>query len=199
LALSLQDEKHTVATLSTTLVLLDQSNGVMDVVQLHHQRLSDDLLNGSKRLMLVHDRLVYLPKHFLPLLWLLFGLIIVISGLLLLLFLLLALLLLFLLTADLLYWLFELNVERDLVELLEVPRHRYLNDRWVVLQIEKKLIEMNIHACWARVEEYQVFLNLADAAYSRFEDLLDIYTLLRMNHLVIAFLELSVDVNVLDV
>ena len=58
---------------------------------------------------------------------------------------------------------------------------------------------MDIHGVGAGVEEHEVLLNLADAANGRLEDLLDEYALLWVHHLVIALLELSIDLNVLHI
>jgi len=74
----------------------------------------------------------------------------------LLLFLLFALLLLFLLlsTAFLLHRVLELDVNRDLIELLEISRYRDLDNRGIVLQVKQELVQVDVHARRSRVEEH---------------------------------------------
>ena len=55
---------------------------------------------------------------------------------------------------------------------------------------------MHVHGGGPRVEKDQVFLDFADTDDGRLEDALDINALLRVHHLIVAFLELSVDVDV---
>jgi hypothetical protein len=50
-----------------------------------------------------------------------------------------------------------------------------------------------------RVEQHQVLFYLADAANGRLKHLLDEDSLLWVDHLVVAFLKLPVDVDVLNV
>lgn len=148
--------------------------------------------------MSVLDSLIYLFILLLEDLDGLLGLVIIVD-LLLLLFLGLLRLLLFLLTALLLNWLLEGKVDGDLIELLEVARDWDLDDRWIILQIEKKLIEVHVHRGGTRIEEHQIFFNFADAANGRLEHLLDIDSLLWMHHLIVALLELAVDVDVFNI
>ena len=82
----------------------------------------------------------------------LLGLLIVIGLLLLLLFGLLRLLLLFLGTL-LLNGVLKSELDRYLIELLEVARHGDFNDRWIILQIEQKLVQVHIHGGGAGVKE----------------------------------------------
>ena len=58
---------------------------------------------------------------------------------------------------------------------------------------------MDVHGARARVEKDQVLLDLADAADGGFEDALDIDTLLRVDHLIVAFFKVAIDVDILDV
>ena len=177
---------HTFSTLSTTLVLLNKSDSIMNIVKLHHQWFCDNFFNWYKSIMRVFDSFV--NGHILLFEVLLrFLLFIVIPTLFLLL---LALLfLLFLLSATLLdHRLLEFNVYGYAVELFEVARHWYLNDGWVVLQVEEQLVEMHKHGGRSWIEQNQILFDLTDPTYSRLEYPLDEDALLRLYHLVIAFL-----------
>lgn len=153
LSLRVHYEQHTPSALTTTLIFLDETDGIMDVVNLHGERLSHDLLHRCKSQMSIFNRLVYGSELILEVLDGLLGLLIIIGLLLLLLF--LALLnLLSLLAALLLHGLTELDVYGDLVELTEVTRNWYLDDRWIILQVKQKLIQVYVHACRPRVEKH---------------------------------------------
>ena len=58
---------------------------------------------------------------------------------------------------------------------------------------------MDVEGLRARIEDDQVFLQLADTTNRRFKDFLNEDSLLRVHHLIVTLLELSVDVNVLNV
>ena len=58
---------------------------------------------------------------------------------------------------------------------------------------------MHVETLRSWVEDNHVLLHFTDAAYRRFKDLLNEDSLLWMHHLVVAFLQLAVDVDVLDV
>ena len=123
-------------------------------------------------------------------------LVVIVIGLLLLL--LLFLLLLFL--AGILFDLFfEIDINWDWVVLSEVSWDWDLKNGGVVLQVKQKLVQVNVERAWPWVEDDQVFLKLAYTANSGFKDFLNEDSLLRVYHLVVALLKLSVDVNVLNV
>ena len=129
----------------------------------------------------------------------LLGLCIIISPFLLLL--LFALLLLFLLlsTAFLLHRVLELDVHRDLIELLEISRYRDLDNRGIVLQVKQELVQVDVHARRSRVEEHQIFLHLTYAANCGLQHSLYVNAFLGMDHLVVAFFQFPVDVDILHV
>jgi len=56
---------------------------------------------------------------------------------------------------------------------------------------------VHVHGTWARIEEYKVFFDLTDTADGRLKDFLDVDALLGMDHLVIALLQLTIDLDVL--
>lgn len=58
---------------------------------------------------------------------------------------------------------------------------------------------MDVEGCGSRVKEDEVFLDLAYAAYGGLKHPFDVDTLLGVHHLVVTFLQLPVDVYVLDV
>ena len=58
---------------------------------------------------------------------------------------------------------------------------------------------MHIQALWPRVEQAQVFFHLTDPTNGAFKDTFYKHSLLGMDHLVVARLQLSVNVNVLYV
>jgi hypothetical protein len=58
---------------------------------------------------------------------------------------------------------------------------------------------MHIQALWPRVEQAQVFFHLTDPTNGAFKDAFYKHSLLGMDHLVVARLQLSVNVNVLYV
>ena len=149
--------------------------------------------------MRIFNGLVDAAELFLKVLGNFLGLVIVVRLLLLLLFSLLSLLLLLFLGTLLLDWVLEGQLDGYLVELLEVARHGDLDDRGVILEIEQELIQVHVHGGGAGIEENQVLLDLADAANGRLEHFFDIDSLLRVHHLIVALLEASVNVDILDV
>ena len=58
---------------------------------------------------------------------------------------------------------------------------------------------MNVYAVSTRIEGYQVLFKLANTANSAFKSLFDKDALLRMNNLVVALLQISVNIDVFDV
>jgi hypothetical protein len=58
---------------------------------------------------------------------------------------------------------------------------------------------MNVETLGSRVIQTQVFFHFANSANGALQDTLDKDTLLRVDHLVVATLELAVDVDVFDV
>ena len=58
---------------------------------------------------------------------------------------------------------------------------------------------MNVNGLWSRVEQTKVFLHLANAADCRLQHSFDENSLLRVYDLVVALLELAINVDVLDV
>ena len=192
----LVDEHDTLSTLSATIILLNEPDCLLDI-DVERER----ILNHLNLWLVTLANLVHELTNKSCLLdewhgwWLLIALIIV---LLLLLFLLL-LWLLFLLTALLLNWLLKDEVELDSVILTEVTWHRDLNHRWIVLQIEEKLVEMHIKRILSRVELRDLELELADPTNGALEYFLYEDTLLRMHALIVALFELPVDIDVLYV
>ena len=149
--------------------------------------------------MSVFNGLVNLAELVSQVLFRLLWLVVIVSGLLLLLLFALLLLLFLFAAALLLYRLLKREVNRDLIKLLEVPRHRDFNDAGVVLQVEQELIQVHIHRCRARIEQNEILLDLADAADGRLQDALDEDAFLRVHHLIVALLKLTVDVNILHI
>ena len=148
--------------------------------------------------MSVLDGLVDRAELVLKILDGLLGLLVIID--LLLLLLLFALLnLLSFLAALLLDRLPELDIDGDLVEFTEIARDGDLDDRGVVLKVEQQLIQVHVHAGRSGVEEYQILLDLTDPANGGLQDLLNVDAFLWVHHLVVAFLELTVDINVFHV
>lgn len=110
--------------------------------------------------------------------WVLLFLLSVIVLLLLLFFL---LLLFLLLAAHILFnFLFKFDVDRDAIVLPEVPWNGDLNDGWVELEVEENLVQVDVERSGSWVEQYHVLFDLANAANSGLEYLLDVYTLLRV-------------------
>ena len=58
---------------------------------------------------------------------------------------------------------------------------------------------MDVDTVWSGVVSNKILLKLADSTNCALENFLDKDSLLRMDHLIIALLELSVDLNILDV
>ena len=58
---------------------------------------------------------------------------------------------------------------------------------------------MDVEGGGSGVKEHEVFFDLTNAAYGGFKHSFDVDTLLGVHHLVITFLQLPVDVYVLDV
>lgn len=139
-------------------------------------------------------------KHFLLtkswyLLWFFLFLSLLFFGL----FLAATLLLLFLASSFTFNFLFKDKINWDLIILLEVARYWNFNDRWVILQIEKKTIQMDINRSCSVVKLNKVPFHFANAGDRRFEHFLDKNALLWMNNLIVTLLESSVNFNVLDI
>lgn len=187
------------AALTTSLVLLDETNG-RDNLHVEREGVVHDLLDGLRSLVVgarqvsVHD---LVNQEFLLLHGLGFGLGLVISRLLLLF---LAGLLLFLFLASVTFnLLLEGHLDLDLVVLLEVLGHGDLNNGWVVLQVEEQLIQVHIDALGPGVENAKVLLHFANASHGGLEHSFDEQALLGVHDLVVTVFEFAEDVNVLDV
>ena len=193
----LLDQHNTVTALSTSLVLLNETDCISDA-QLDGERILDYLRLRLRRL----PALYHVVVHQLDLLieWLGRLLLLLVVAVILLGLLLLLLFLLFLFTASItLHLLFELDVNWNAAVLAEVARHRDFDDGRIVLQIEQDLVQMHVHGCGAWIEKHQVFLDLANADDCGLKHSLDVDALLRVHHLIIALLKLTVDIDVLYV
>jgi len=167
----------------------------VNVINLHGEGLCYDFFHWVQCQMSIFDGFVNWFELIFKILNGLLLFFIIIDLLLLLLFALLNFLTL--LSALLFYWLSELDIYGYLIEFTEVARNGNLNDWRVVFEIEKQLVQVNIHACRSGIEKYKIFLDLAYPAYGGLQDFLNVYTFLRMHHLIVALLQLSVDIYVL--
>jgi hypothetical protein len=187
------------ATLTTTLVLLNHADGRHNF-HIEGEGIVDDLLNWLRtfvvgpRVVRVHN---FIDQEFLLFHRLRLGHNLLIFGLLLFLF--LSLLGLLFLTGFSFNFLLESHLHLDPVVLLEVPGNGDLDNRWVVLEVEEQLVQVNVDGLRPRVKQDKVLLHLADTGDRGLEHSLDEETLLRVYDLIIARLELAVDVYVLDV
>lgn len=192
-----QDLLNTKTALTTTLVLLNQADSSDDV----HLEVADGVLNDFfNRLgalvvgpgqVSVHDLvnqellfkggLRFLFRLFLSCLLFFLGL----AGLLL------------LFAAD--DGFFKGHLDLDAVVFLEVAGNGDLYNRGVVLQVKKKLVQVDINTLGSVVENDHVLLHLANADDRGLEDLLDELALLGVHDLVVTLFELAIDVDVLDV
>ena len=82
----------------------------------------------------------------------------------LLLFLLLRLFLFLLLAGVSFDFLFEGQLNLDLVILFKILRHWHFNDARIVFQIKKQLVQMHIDGLRPRVKQHQILFHLANAA-----------------------------------
>mmetsp|Transcript_11624 Transcript_11624/g.18522 ORF Transcript_11624/g.18522 Transcript_11624/m.18522 type:complete len:302 (+) Transcript_11624:1785-2690(+) len=92
-----------------------------------------------------------------------------------------------------------LDLFTALLAVQEIPRHFPLDCFWVQLQVRQNLIKCHEAVLRARVEVDELLLQLQDPNDCAPQDLLDATALLRVNHLVVAVLQLPVDLQVLDV
>ena len=194
----LQSVKITSTTLSTSLVLLNQTDGRCDL-EIESEWVVSNLFDGLGRIETLGQDVVDLELFFSHshnmLLWtIILGLLLSFLALLL-----LATLLTLLSLATTVNLFLEDDVDRDVIILLEVARHWDLDHRWVILQIEEETVKMDVDGAGTEVVEDQEFLDLANAANRALEYLLDEDALLRVHNLIIALLELAVDLDVLDV
>ena len=194
----LQRVKVTSATLTTSLVLLDQADG-LNHFDIEGEGVVGDFFDGLRGgptieqgfinlgILLVHG------EHFLRF----FAIIILLLSLLLLRF--AALLSLLLLAVTALDLFLEDNVDRDLIVLLEVAGHRDFNDRRVILEIKQEAIKMDVDGAGTKIVEHQVFFELANTADGALQHLLDEDALLRVHDLIVTLLKFAVDLDIFDV
>ena len=168
-----EDALDTIAALTTTLVLLDQTDGRHDL-HIKRERVVHNLLDGLRALVVlagvvcVHD---CVDQELLLLHGLGLRLGLIIGSFLL--FLLAGLLLLFLLSRVALHLLLKGQFNLDLVVLFEVAGHRDLNDRGIVFQVKKELVEVDIDGLGSRIENAQVLLHLANTSHGGLQYALD--------------------------
>lgn len=189
------------ASLSTAFIFLNQTNCTNDlhiecegVVHNFFDRLRTEVGAGWAALVSVHHfgKQEFFLFHSDFLLWDLF----VVS----LFFLLFFGLFLFLLLASVTFnFLFESELHLYIVFLLKVARHWDLNDGWVVLQVKEQLVQVHINALRPRVKQNEVLLHFANAANGGLQHALNEDSLLGVHDLVVALLELAINVDVLDV
>ena len=187
----------TASTLATSLVFLDQTDGRGDL-KVKGEGIVSDLLNRLVSLKTSHQDLVDL-LFFLDHRFDLFLRRIVVSSLLLLFAFLATTLFALLLLAVALNGVLEDDIDGDGIILLEVAGHWDLDHGGVVLKIEEKTVKMDVDGAGTEVVEDQVLLDLANAANRALQHLLDEDALLRVLDLIVALLELAVDLNVLNV
>jgi len=176
---------NTLDTLATTLIALDEFDGLFDV-QVNSKLVVDYLINfiwflvAQSFSISFHNVLfLYLQSYFL---WRLFFL----SCLLFLLFLAGFFLLLFTTSID---FFLKDNIKFDIIfSVLEVAWDRNLNDRGVVLQVEEKLVQMHVERPIPRVVFRQHVFDFANSKHGALHHSLDVISLLRMDHLVVTVL-----------
>lgn len=195
----LQRVEVTSATLTTSLVLLDQADG-LNHFDIEGEGVVGDFFDGLRGgptieqgfinlgILLVHG------EHFLRF----FAIIILLLSLLLLLRF-AALLSLLLLAVTALDLFLEDDVDRDLIVLPEVAGHRDFDDRRVILEIEQEAIKMDVDGAATEIVEDQVFFELANTADGALQHLLDEDALLRVHDLIVTLLKFAVDLDVFDI
>jgi len=192
-----EDHQDSLTTLPTSIILLDQSDGINDINIEGEWILYDFSFRLVITLVLLHqviDELLLLCQWHWKLWFLTFIII-----LLLLLFLLFTSLLLLLFSSIFFYSFFECKINLDSIIFTEISGHWDFNDRWIIFEIKKKMVQMNVNRLLSVVIGNHLILDLAYTTDGAFKNFLDEDTLLRMNNLIVTLFQFSVDVNVFDV
>ena len=192
----LENKENTLSPLPTSIILLNQANSLLDI-NIESEWILDHLYLWLVALVVldhevVNQGLLVEQRHGRYLL-----LFVVVS--LLLLFLLLLLGLLLFLSALLLNWLLEDQIQLNAVIFSEIPRHWNLDHRGIVLQVKQQLVQVDVDGLLPGVELCDFILKLTNSANSALEHLLNEDALLRVDILIVALLELAIDIDVLNV
>lgn len=95
--------------------------------------------------------------------------------------------------------LLELNIDWNSIVLSEVSWYRDFNERWIVLEIKEKLIQMNVDGVWSWIVDDQILFELTDSRDCAFNDFFDEHPFLWVHYLIIAVLESLIDIDVPNV
>lgn len=182
----LHDVLVSLTILATTLVLLNKAHSLFKFV-VDHVRVAHNFVLGLIVASGVLHRFSHLLVDFSLAWWVWFWLRS---------FLFLFFALLFLLWLN---FFFEGKVDFDAVVFLEVPGNWDLDNRGVVLQVKQKLVQVNIERTSSGVELSEVFFHVANPEDRALEDFFHKDALLGVHHLIVALLELTVNVDIFDV
>lgn len=166
--MSVLDGLDTVTALTTTLVLLNQTDSG-GYLHIESERIMHDFFDRLRTLIIlarvvgVHD-FIDQKLLFFHRLRLRFRLLF--SSFLLFLF--TCFLLLFLFASVTFDLLFKREFNLDFIVLFEVGGNGNLNNRWVILQVEEELVEVDVDRLGTRVEKTKFFFHLTDTHHCRF-------------------------------